>query len=191
MNWGCTRIGYWGLYLDLSRTSGRKLGRLHNEELHKSYAFSIIKRSRTRLMGNVAFMGKVKVKLSVCLNWAPLHAGVLGSGGRASRILGLGTTWKWVVSFTPRSLYPQEKCPWFQLDRRLSGPQSRSGRGGEKKNSQPLLGLEPPIIHPIAQRYTTELSHLTVCMGEMRNVHSTSIGIPERKRPLTRPRCRW
>jgi hypothetical protein len=32
------------------------------------------------------------------------------------------------------------------------------GRGGEEKNFQPLLGLEPPVIQPIAQRYTTELS---------------------------------
>jgi hypothetical protein len=45
------------------------------------------------------------------------------------------------------------------LDRRLDGPQSRSGRGGEEKNSQPLPGLEPPIIQPVAQRYTAELSH--------------------------------
>jgi hypothetical protein len=44
------------------------------------------------------------------------------------------------------------------LDRRLGGPQSRYGRGGEEKNSQPLPGLEPPIIQPVAQRYTTELS---------------------------------
>jgi hypothetical protein len=37
---------------------------------------------------------------------------------------------------------------------RLGGPQSRSGRGGEEKNSQPLSGLEPPIMQPVAQRYT-------------------------------------
>jgi hypothetical protein len=30
------------------------------------------------------------------------------------------------------------------LDRRLDGPQSRSGRGGEEKNSQPLPGIESP-----------------------------------------------
>jgi hypothetical protein len=36
------------------------------------------------------------------------------------------------------------------------GPQSRSGRGGEK-HSQPLPGLEPSNIQPVAQRYTTEL----------------------------------
>jgi hypothetical protein len=36
------------------------------------------------------------------------------------------------------------------LDKRLGGLQSRSGRGGEKKKSQPLPGLEPPIIQPVA-----------------------------------------
>jgi hypothetical protein len=35
-----------------------------------------------------------------------------------------------------RPLYPQGKSPWYLLDRRLDGPQSRSGRGGEEKNSQ-------------------------------------------------------
>jgi hypothetical protein len=40
------------------------------------------------------------------------------------------------------------------LDRRLGGAQSRSGSGGEEKNSQPLPGLEPPIIQPVAQLYT-------------------------------------
>jgi hypothetical protein len=44
------------------------------------------------------------------------------------------------------------------LDRRLDGSQSSSGRGGEEKSSQPLPGLEPPIIQPVAQLYTTELS---------------------------------
>jgi hypothetical protein len=29
------------------------------------------------------------------------------------------------------------------LDRRLGGPQSRSGRGGEEKNFQPTPGIEP------------------------------------------------
>jgi hypothetical protein len=29
------------------------------------------------------------------------------------------------------------------LDRRLDGPQNRSGYGGEKKNSQPPPGIEP------------------------------------------------
>jgi hypothetical protein len=48
------------------------------------------------------------------------------------------------------------------LDRRLGGLQSRSGRSGEEKNSQPLPGLEPPIIHSVAQRYNIELIQLLV-----------------------------
>jgi hypothetical protein len=62
-----------------------------------------------------------------------------------------------VVSFTPRPLYPRGKSPWYPLDRWLGGPQSRSELGGEEKISQPLPGLEPPIIQPVAQSYTTEL----------------------------------
>jgi hypothetical protein len=71
----------------------------------------------------------------------------------------------------PRPFYPQEKSFWYTLDRKLGEPQSRYGRGGEEKNSQPLLGLEPPIIQPVAQRYTTELSRLLgygyegICVG--------------------------
>jgi hypothetical protein len=40
-------------------------------------------------------------------------------------------------------LYPQGKSPWYPLDRRLDGPQSRSGRGGVEKNSQLPPGIEP------------------------------------------------
>jgi hypothetical protein len=35
-----------------------------------------------------------------------------------------------------------------------------SGRGDEEKNSQNLPAFEPPIIQPVVQRYTTELSRL-------------------------------
>jgi hypothetical protein len=83
-----------------------------------------------------------------------------GSEGIAPLILDLGTRWRWVVSFTTRLLYPQGNSPRYPLDRRLGRPQSRSGRGGEQKNSQPLTGLEPPIIQPTAQRYTAELCRL-------------------------------
>jgi hypothetical protein len=55
----------------------------------------------------------------------------------------LGARWRCVVSFTPRPLYPQGKSPWYPLDRRLGGPQSRSGRGGEEKNFQSQPRIEP------------------------------------------------
>jgi hypothetical protein len=59
------------------------------------------------------------------------------SGGIGPLIPVHGTRWRWVVSFTPQPLYPLGKNP-----------------------SQPLQGLEPPIIQPVAQSYTTELSRL-------------------------------
>jgi hypothetical protein len=47
---------------------------------------------------------------------------------------------------------PPGKEPLYPLDRRLGI--------GEEKNSHPLSGLKPPVIQPIAQCYTTELSWL-------------------------------
>jgi hypothetical protein len=62
------------------------------------------------------------------------------------------------------------------LDRRLGGP-----RGGEEKNFQLLPELEPPIIRPVAQRHTIELSRLPIfCMEK-----------PEGKRPLGKPNREW
>jgi hypothetical protein len=106
----------------------------------------------------------MKVNLFLCLffNWPLRHEGVLGEWRYSPRIFYLGTRWRWVVSFTPQPIYHQGKSTWYPLDRRLGEPQSRSGRGGEEKHSQPLLGLEPPIIQPVAQRYTTELSRLLI-----------------------------
>jgi hypothetical protein len=52
------------------------------------------------------------------------------------------------------------KSSCSSLDTRLGGPQSRSGHGGEEKNSQPLPRLEPLTIQPVARRYTNDLSLL-------------------------------
>jgi hypothetical protein len=69
-----------------------------------------------------------------------------GSGTVAPRILDLGSRWRWVVSFTPRLLYPQGKRPWYPLDRRLGGAQSRSGHGDEKFSA--FAGTRIPD-HPV------------------------------------------
>jgi hypothetical protein len=104
-------------------------------------------------------ISKVKVKLSLCFNWAPRHEGLLGEWRYS--YTHFGSRWRWVVSFTPRLLYPQGRNPSYPLDRRLGGPQGQSGcGGGEEKNSQLLPGLEHPIIQSVAQRYTTELTRL-------------------------------
>jgi hypothetical protein len=39
--------------------------------------------------------------------------------------------------------FPPGKEIRYPLNRRLGGPQSRSGRDGEEKNSQPPPGIEP------------------------------------------------
>jgi hypothetical protein len=75
-----------------------------------------------------------------------------------------------MVSFMPWPLYPQGKGPWYPLDRRLGGPQSQSGCSGEEKNSQPLPGLEPSVIQPIAQCCTTELSQLRYWCRKENNI---------------------
>jgi hypothetical protein len=65
----------------------------------------------------------------------------------------------------PAALRPVKE-PWYPLDRNMGGPQGHSGRDGEENNSQPLPGIEPPIIQAVAQRYTTELPcRIEFCSG--------------------------
>jgi hypothetical protein len=62
---------------------------------------------------------------------------------------------EWSAS-CPGRLHLQGKSPWYPLDRGFGGPQSRSGRGGEEKNSQPPRresNPRTPIVQPVAQRY--------------------------------------
>jgi hypothetical protein len=70
-------------------------------------------------------------------------------------------------SFTPRPLYPQGNSPWYPLDRRLGGPQSRFGRSGEEKNSQPPPGIKPwnpdrparsPVLYRLSYHSTAKYS---------------------------------
>jgi hypothetical protein len=55
-----------------------------------------------------------------------------------------------------RALYSQGSSSCCPLDRRLGGSQSRSGRGGDEKNSQHRREskCKTPIFQPVAQRYT-------------------------------------
>jgi hypothetical protein len=76
-----------------------------------------------------------KVKLSLCLTKHHAMKTYRGSGCTSPCILDLGTSWRRVVSFMHRPLYPRGKNPWYSLDRKLVGPQSRSGHIGEEKHS--------------------------------------------------------
>jgi hypothetical protein len=107
---------------------------------------------RKQVKVNVKVNVKVKVKLSLCST--KLHAMKTYCGVE-----------EYLHAFLPSALdgsewsasCPGRFTPWYPLDRRLSGPQSRSGRRGEEKNSQPPPGIKPyipPIVQPVAQSYT-------------------------------------
>jgi hypothetical protein len=86
-------------------------------------------------------MGPLNVKVNLSLGLSKHHAikTYLGSVGIAPRILNIGTRWRRVVSFMPHQLYLGGKSPHYPLDRKVGGPQSRSGRGGEEKTISHLL----------------------------------------------------
>jgi hypothetical protein len=55
-----------------------------------------------------------------------------------------------VSSLMPPLLYPRRKRPRYPLDRRLGGPQDRSGRSGEEKFFSPsgnLIPADQPVAH--------------------------------------------
>jgi hypothetical protein len=82
---------------------------------------------------------------STCLQKWLLHMEASrGRRGAAPLILNLGTTWKWVVSFTFRPYYFQ--CP---LNRRMNGFHGQSQYFVEVKNLLPLLGIESRIFQPL------------------------------------------
>jgi hypothetical protein len=98
---------------------------------------------------------KVKVKLSLCL--IKHHAmKTYWGGGIATRILDLGTRWRWVVSFTHLPPYPQGKSLWYPLDGRLVAPRAVLNAMVRKTIPSPRRESNPrtPIVHPVAQRYT-------------------------------------
>jgi hypothetical protein len=66
----------------------------------------------------------------------------MGEWRYSSIILDLGTKWKWVASFTLRSIYFRGIRSRYELYRRLGWVLSRYGRYGEKKK------VAPPEIEP-------------------------------------------
>jgi hypothetical protein len=59
-----------------------------------------------------------------------------------------------------RPLYPQGKRPQYSFHRRLGGPQSRSGRGGEETKIAVSTEIRKPVVQPRSQsNYTLFPSH--------------------------------
>jgi hypothetical protein len=86
-----------------------------------------------------------KVKVSLCFNWAPRHEGVLEEWRYIyTPFLNSLDGGEW-SALSPGRFTPRERAP------RLGGPQSRSGRDGEEKNSQPPPPRESKPRTPIVQ----------------------------------------
>jgi hypothetical protein len=103
--------------------------------------------------------------------WSSKHRAIKtyrGSGSTAPHILHFGTRCKWVISFTPQSLYPLSKSLPCQSDRKLSLSQRRSGGGGEEKNSRYWPCREYNPCHPARSLVTilNELPRLLLMMQE-------------------------
>jgi hypothetical protein len=76
---------------------------------------------------------KLKVKLFLCF-FKP--------------IVDFGTSWRWVVSFTSRPLYPQGKSLWYPSDRWLGGPQILSVAVVKRKIPSPYRDWNPRSSRP-------------------------------------------
>lgn len=72
----------------------------------------------------------------------------MGRGGTVTRILNLDTGWKWPPSRYGR-FTPGKECR-YRSDRRLGGPQSRSGQVAKRR----ICALEA-TRNPVKARYVT------------------------------------
>jgi hypothetical protein len=77
----------------------------------------------------------------------------MGEWRYSSTVLDLDTIWKWVVSFTPQSLYPRRNCPGTHWIGGYMGPRSGLTLWIRKKSLAPT-GDRIPAVQPIARRYT-------------------------------------
>jgi hypothetical protein len=87
------------------------------------------------------------------LNWLSTKSRWrMGSGCIDPRFLDLGTSWSWVVSFTPRQFHLWGRSPWYPLGR-MGGPQRCFGRYGVGKS---LASTEnwTQAVQSVARRYT-------------------------------------
>ena len=68
----------------------------------------------------------------------------------------LDTGWSELSTSSPGRFSPRRKEVHYPWNRRLGGPQSRSGRFGEAKNLLPLSGIEPATAPAVPQWLPTD-----------------------------------
>jgi len=85
-----------------------------------------------------------------------------GSGGIAPCVLDLGTRWRWVVSFTPRPLYPKGRNPDTHWTGGWVGPIAGTDAEAKRKKSHlgPCRGLSPGRPASNSVSIMTELPRL-------------------------------
>jgi hypothetical protein len=111
---------------------------------------------RSAYMCHMDYTKGKRVKLSLCLTNEVLpREGVGGSECIDSNFLGLGIGWRWMVSFTPRSLYPRKSFP-YPLDRRLIGLKEPVWMTCRGENSWPYWdpNSDPSVVQSVTSRYT-------------------------------------
>jgi hypothetical protein len=102
---------------------------------------------------------KVKCKIVLVLNQlSTMPWRHMGEWRYSSTTVDLGASCRWVFSFAPRPLYPWGKSRWCPLDRRLDGPQNRSGYRREDKIF--CLCREPKTGRPGRSSFLYRLSFL-------------------------------
>jgi hypothetical protein len=98
----------------------------------------------------------------------------MGEWRYSSIILDLGTRWRWSAS-CPSRFTPWGNSPRYPLDRRLGGPQSWSGRCGEKSLA-PARNRTRAVQHVLC-RYSGSWSKLTVPLKI--RVHNISVSVSD------------
>jgi hypothetical protein len=84
------------------------------------------------------------------------HEGVWGSGCIDPRFLELGISWRWVVSFTPRPLYPRGKNPRVPIRYEAGWAPEPVWTIWRSENSCPhrYSNSDPSVVHPVSSLYT-------------------------------------
>jgi hypothetical protein len=97
----------------------------------------------------------------------------MGSGCIDPHFLHLGTSWKWVVSFTPRPLYSLWRSLLYPFYRRLVGPHVWTT--WRRENSCPYRDSksDPSIVQPVAIRYTDSAILFPSILGRGKKFFST------------------
>jgi hypothetical protein len=101
------------------------------------------------------------------------YEAVCWNGGE-SPLNNLGTRCRWVVSLTPRPLFPRGKSPFCSLDRTMGGFQGRSGRFEEERNFLRLPEIEPRPSRSLVTIPTELYSGTSGAYKFSRNLEATS-----------------